>query len=85
MIQTTFVLMAVSGLMLAGVGANEMTHGGVAEGTGLGHQHMADYGGYHCADPEDMDWERHQEHMHADGQTAHCGDGHMDGMHGGRA
>lgn len=84
MLQLPYVLMSASALLLAGFGANEMTHGGVAEGMGLGHQHMMDYDGYHCAEPGDTDWERHQEHMHDSTVGDHCGSGHMGaGHHGG--
>ncbi len=57
-------------LILAGVlaltfGANEISHGQVAESVGAGHQHMFDYDGYHCADHDDPDHrDQHYQHMH---------------------
>lgn len=46
-------------------GANEWTHGGVAEGVGVGHHHLADYGGYHCAPHDDATRAAlHRAHMH---------------------
>lgn len=63
--------------------ANEATHGGVSEMMGLGHHHMADYGGYHCASHDGTHGHHHVEHMHNETRTAHedCPGG--SGMHGG--
>lgn len=59
-------VIGASVLLLAGFGANEMTHGGVAGTMGLGHHHMLDYGGYHCADHhDDAVAGDHFEHMHS--------------------
>lgn len=85
MIQMTYVAMATAALMLGAVGANEMMHGDLAEGMGLGHRHMADYGGYHCSAPGDEHHSAHMEHMHngTHGGDDHCHAGHMDGhQHG---
>lgn len=75
-------VLAASGLLLAGFGANEVTHGGVSEAMGLDHNHMLDYGDYHCADPGDTEhWDEHVEHVHGGQNTTddhdHCGAGHM--------
>ena len=43
------IALALGGAFLA----NEWSHGGLAEATGLGHRHMLDHGGYHCADHDD--------------------------------
>lgn len=57
-------------LILAGAlaftfGANEISHGEVADTVGFGHQHMLDYDGYHCAPHDDeAHREHHYEHMH---------------------
>lgn len=77
-----YVLIA-AGIMMGGFGANEASHGSLAEGMGLGHHHMSDYGGYHCAGPDDAHWGQHVDHMH-DGATEsqdHCGRHHMDRDH----
>lgn len=82
----TLLILAASGVLIAGFGANEATHGGTAEAVGLEHSHMFDYGGYHCATPDDAGhWEDHVEHMHGGvndtGHHDHCGSGHMDTGH----
>ena len=54
-----------AGVLLFTFGANEVTHGSVAETMGFGHHHLADYGGYHCAGHDDAAHaELHYEHMH---------------------
>lgn len=64
-------------LILAGVlaltfGANEISHGQVAETVGVDHHHMLDHGGYHCAAHDDAELrEHHHEHMH--GASYHNG------------
>ncbi len=68
--------LATAGLLFTGLAAaNEFSHGGLSETMGLGHRHMADYGGYHCAGPTDAGWEQHMQHM----QDTHCGQAHMGG------
>lgn len=52
--------------------ANEWSHGGVARSMGMGHQHMLDYGGYHCVDHDDArHHERHMNHMHGNVTMPH--------------
>lgn len=83
MMQMMYVVMTAGAVMLGAAGANEMTHGGFAQAMGVGHHHMADYGGYHCAGPNDADWARHVDHMHG-GSTDfedHCNSSHMDRDH----
>ncbi len=67
--------LVVAGILMGGFAGNEMTHGGFSEAMGLGHHHMLDAEGIHCAGPGDPDWEEHVAHMH--NRTAHCGAGHM--------
>jgi hypothetical protein len=76
MVAPAFVAAIAAGVMMTGFAANEMSHGGLAEGMGMGHQHMLDHGGYHCADPDDAHWDDHVAHMHGEGAD-HCGDDHM--------
>lgn len=72
-----------SALLMTGFAANEATHGGFAESMGLGHHHMTDHGGYHCAGPDDAAWQDHVAHMHGNDTTPHdhCGADHMSGPH----
>ena len=68
----------MAGLVVAGVAgvgmmANEATHGGVAEMMGLGHNHMADYGGYHCASHDGSHGQHHMTHMHDETHAGHAG------------
>ncbi|MFA5943085.1 MAG: hypothetical protein WC876_01320 [Candidatus Thermoplasmatota archaeon] len=86
------ILIACTMGLAAGVGVigNEVTHGAWSESMGLGHHHLADYGGYHCAAHESQ---AHMQHMHNGTFTdhQHCpggvhmhGDGHRHnhgGMH----
>lgn len=72
-------------MLLVGVGANEANHGALSEWMGLGHHHLTDHGGVHCASPGEPDWDRHVEHVHHGGQNGthdHCDGAHMDD-HGG--
>lgn len=72
MMQTGMVAaLVVSGVAGVGMMANEMTHGGVSETMGLGHQHMADYGGYHCASHMGEHGAHHVEHMHNETHMDH--------------
>lgn len=85
-----------AGVLLAGFGANEASHGGVAEAMGFGHHHALDHGGYHCSDHDDAEhYEHHVEHMHGNATGVHhdeCpggyqdhhwnDDGHVDHDHG---
>lgn len=68
-------------ILATGFAANEMSHGAVAETMGVGHHHMLDYGGYHCAGVEDAEhWDHHVEHMHGGNATADhagCGGNHQ--------
>jgi hypothetical protein len=78
----------VSGMAGFGVMANEGTHGGMAEAMGLGHHHMTDVGGYHCASHSGPDAQRHMDHMHNETMVHHenCSGGssmHRMGMMGG--
>lgn len=82
---TPAAITALAILALAAVGtlANEGTHGGVAEGMGLGHHHMADYGGYHCASHSGMHGSEHMAHMHGETHADHAdcpGGSEMHGM-----
>ena len=63
--------LAVGGLAAMGTMVNEGTHGGLAEMMGLGHHHMADYGGYHCASHDGEDGAEHMEHMHGEHPMDH--------------
>ena len=62
------VLLGVSGI---GVLANETTHGGFVDTIGLGHHHLADYGGYHCTSHRGDLGERHIQHMHNETLSQH--------------
>ncbi len=69
------LLSAFAAILVAGAGAiaNESTHGQVAEGMGLGHQHMLDYGGYHCTSHEaPNEGPHHIEHMHEQHPANHA-------------
>jgi hypothetical protein len=81
MVNLPLIAAIAAGMMMTGFAANEMTHGGMAESMGMGHQHMLDHGGYHCAEPGSAHWENHEAHMHDGNMTDHCGGGHM-GMNG---
>lgn len=76
--------LVVSGVAGAGFMANEMTHGGMAETMGMGHHHLADYGGYHCASHDGSEGMHHMEHMHGENFTAHSGCNGGAPMHGDR-
>lgn len=76
----------VSGVAGIGMMANEASHGQMAELMGLGHNHMADYGGYHCAAHDGEQAALHAAHMH-NGTGNGTMVGHSDcpggaGMHG---
>jgi hypothetical protein len=88
MLAPQILAVALAGVLFAGFAVNEMSHGAMAEMMGLGHRHMLDHGGYHCAEPTSEHWERHQSHMHRhDGDApyaTHCGVHHMTEGHGHR-
>jgi hypothetical protein len=63
--------LAIGGLAALGTLVNEGTHGGLAETMGMGHHHLSDYGGYHCASHEGPDGGMHMEHMHGDHPMDH--------------
>ena len=71
----------VSGVAGAGMMANEASHGQVAEMMGVGHQHMADYGGYHCTSHQGDHASHHVDHMHNETHAAHAGCPGGSGMH----
>lgn len=52
---------------------NEASHGGMAEAMGLGHRHMTDVGGYHCASHAGEHGAHHVAHMHNETRAAHDG------------
>lgn len=68
----------------AGFITNEVTHGGLAESFGMDHHHLADVGGYHCANHTSSMGAQHAAHMHngtmQDLDHAHCPGGYA--MHG---
>jgi hypothetical protein len=73
--------LAIGGLAAVGAMANEATHGGVSEMMGMGHHHMADVGGYHCASHMDEHGEHHMEHMHEEHPMDHDSCPGGSGMH----
>ncbi len=75
--------LVVAGMAGAGFMANEATHGAMAEAMGLGHNHMADYGGYHCAAHDGAHGAHHAEHMHNATSMPHGSCPGGSGMHGG--
>lgn len=89
MIHPLLVPLGLAGLMTAGFAVNEWSHGGMAQTMGLGHHHMTDYGGYHCAMHDDADHAAHHlAHMHGNNTTMPhdgCPGGPaMHGAHGGQ-
>ena len=74
--------LVVSGMAGAGMMANEASHGGVAEAMGLGHHHMADVGGYHCASHTGEHGPHHVQHMHNETRAAHAACAGGAAMHG---
>jgi hypothetical protein len=84
MVAPQLIAAIASAVMMTGFAANEMSHGGFADAMGMGHQHMADWGGYHCAGPDDAHWADHVEHMHGNstGFEDHCSHRHMDADRG---
>ena len=80
MVAPQLIAIIAAGMFMGGFAGNEFSHGGFAESMGMGHHHMTDYGGYHCADPSDDEhWADHVEHMH-DGSVEfdeHCNGAHM--------
>lgn len=76
--------LVVSGVAGVGMMGNEMTHGGMSEMMGMGHNHMADYGGYHCSSHTGDHGSHHMDHMHGDNYTAHEGCPGGSGMHQGQ-
>lgn len=71
----------VSGLAGMGVMANEASHGGMAQAMGLGHHHLTDVGGYHCASHTGPDGATHMEHMHNETMMQHGNCPGGSGMH----
>jgi hypothetical protein len=63
--------LVVSGVAGLGTMANEATHGGVSEMMGMGHHHMTDMGGYHCASHVGEHGSQHMDHMHDETHMAH--------------
>lgn len=65
--------------------ANEWSHGGLSEAMGMGHNHMLDFGDYHCADHNDpQQGAMHMAHMHqADAPMPHDGCPGGSDMHNG--
>lgn len=61
----------VSGVAGTGMMANEATHGGMSEMMGMGHNHMSDVGGYHCASHNGGQGSQHMQHMHNQTMAAH--------------
>jgi hypothetical protein len=60
-------LAAIFGAFFVG---NEWSHGGFAEAMGLGHRHLFDHGGHHCASHDDAAvGAKHMEHMHDGNRT----------------
>lgn len=76
---STGAALAVAGLLALLFVVNELGHGAVAETVGLGHHHMLDYGGYHCAGHDTPDGARHMQHMHGNHTHAPCPGNHMAG------
>lgn len=77
----TLALLTTSVILLGITATNEISHGAVAGTVGFGHNHMADYGGYHCSGPDDAEaWMNHVEHVHHNDVTPqdHCDPTHMD-------
>ena len=50
---------------------NEWSHGGLSEAVGLGHHHMLDYSGVHCAAHGGDQAMAHAAHMHGAAPVAH--------------
>jgi hypothetical protein len=62
---------------------NEWSHGSLAETTGLGHHHMLDHGGHHCAAHDDAERAAyHVAHMHGSEPVAHAACTGGPAMHG---
>lgn len=69
---------------LAGTGflANEWSHGGLSEAMGMGHHHMLDFAGMHCAAHGDPALgAAHMAHMHGNASMPHDGCPGGPGMH----
>ena len=82
MLQTGMMAaLAVSAVAGVGMMGNEMTHGAFSEAMGFGHNHMADYGGYHCASHMGPDAADHMRHMHNATFAPHEGCPGGSGMH----
>ncbi|MGQ0536630.1 MAG: hypothetical protein ACT4PT_11220 [Methanobacteriota archaeon] len=83
------VPLALAGLAGAGFVVNEWSHGAMAESGGLGHRHLLDHGGYHCATHDGARGTEHVAHMHGNTTAVPheaCPGGaamHGGGMHGG--
>lgn len=78
--------LGLAALLGAGFAGNEVSHGAMAEAMGLGHHHMMDYDGAHCASLDGPMAAQHVGHMHGgDWNATHAGCGGMHhGMMGGR-
>lgn len=61
---------------------NEWSHGAMAEAAGMGHRHMLDYAGVHCAAHDGAQAGAHAAHMHGNATMPHgqCAGGAA--MHG---
>lgn len=64
MVTSETMAILAAGLLATTFGANEVTHGGLAETMGAGHHHMLDYDGYHCATHDGPRADQHHQHMH---------------------
>lgn len=70
------LILGIAGALAAGFAGNEMAHGGMAEAMGLGHRHMMDYDGAHCAAMDGAMGAQHLQHMHrGDPSASHMGCG----------
>ncbi len=66
------VLAGITLLASCGIVTNEAGHGMLSEAMGMGHHHIADYGGYHCANHDTTPLgEQHMNHMHKQHTSTH--------------
>jgi hypothetical protein len=64
----TAIPLALALAMGTGFVANEWSHGGLSDAFGMGHRHLLDFGGYHCAAHDDPErGPMHASHMHGNG------------------
>ena len=76
--------LVVAGLSGGGFVVNEWSHGEMAEAMGLGHHHMLDYDGVHCAAHNNAtQGQMHAAHMHGNSSVPHDGCAGGAAMHGG--